>query len=173
MESKCGLLQGGCCPSHLSADLCLGAMQLRFRGKVDSTSIFHGKPWKCQRGNQKPQGRNVPEVEGGKEDSESKETSTSSVCWGGGGLAVQVDVIVTAKQTSERTGLKKHPWSTQSINCACDVTCDHHETSGLSSHERNRISRRKELLKLAHLILSVSLLTAVKSDRINYTKVLN
>lgn len=65
MGSKCGLLQGGCCcPSHLSADLCLEPAAMSFTGKVDSTSIFHCKPWKCQRGDQKPLRRNVPGVNG-------------------------------------------------------------------------------------------------------------
>lgn len=58
-----------------------------------------------KRRDQKPPGRNFP---GGKEDSESKETSTSLVKGGKRGVAFRVDVIATGKQTAERTGLKKN-----------------------------------------------------------------
>lgn len=99
-----------------------------------------------------PIGRNVPELKGGKEDSESKhgkavkETSTSfSVLKRRGGGAFLVDVIVTAKQTAERTGLKKHPEvHSQLIVRQHETSLS--ETSGLSSREGNKFSRRQGCL---------------------------
>lgn len=44
MGSKCELQQGECFPSHLSVALGQETAQMSFRGKVDSTSIFHGTP---------------------------------------------------------------------------------------------------------------------------------
>lgn len=44
MGSKCELQQGERFPSHLSVALGQETAQMSFRGKVDSTSIFHGTP---------------------------------------------------------------------------------------------------------------------------------
>lgn len=44
MGSKCELQQSERFPSHLSVALGQETAQMSFRGKVDSTSIFHGTP---------------------------------------------------------------------------------------------------------------------------------
>lgn len=61
MESKCGLLQGGGCPSYLFADLCLEAkvnsLNLYSQRKLTPcASLFHGKPWMSQCWDNEPWG---------------------------------------------------------------------------------------------------------------------
>lgn len=121
MESKCGLLQGGGCPTYLSADLCLEAelnsLNLCSQRKLTPyVSIFHGKPWMCQRWDQDPSGSK------GRDGGEGTQGHLHIFQFGisregmwewSGWWDSWVDVIVTSKQT---VALKKHLWSTPSIN---------------------------------------------------------
>lgn len=96
LAAKCGLLQGGGAGSlvYLCWSVPGGVRSWRSEGKLTPPPIFHGQPWKCQRRDKNPTGNNYHGGKQGHEDSGSKETSTSLVCfkerkcicvWGGGG----------------------------------------------------------------------------------------
>lgn len=149
MESKCGLLQGGGCPSYLFADLCLEAkvnsLNLYSQRKLTPcASLFHGKPWMSQCWDNEPWGSK------GRDGGEgtlghlhiilfwiAREEIWEEIwegIWEQGGGYSCVDVMVT-KQTSD---LKNLLWSTQPINYQ---TVKHMfrdtETSGQSPREMN------------------------------------
>lgn len=160
----------------------LEALQLRFRGKVDSTSIFHGKQSKCQRRDQKPLGRNVPGLKGGKGDSESKhgrewrrrpppnvEGNEEEEEDEGGGFPSWRHSNSQTNCRADR--LEKITWSTQSINrkTAWGIACDpHSETSGLSSHERNKFSKGRGAFNLPFNIKGCNTAVILSQNRLTY-----